>query len=66
MEQLPDIIDSIKRVKVYFFLLIYFLETSTNSIASIFAWTRGLIHRAYLDKNDMLKHFCETLEKSVI
>ena len=26
-------------------------ETSTNSIASIFAWTRGLLHRAKLDKN---------------
>lgn len=26
-------------------------ETSTNSIASIYAWTRGLLHRAALDKN---------------
>lgn len=38
-------------------------ETSTNPIASIFAWTRGLLHRAKLDKNDELKKFAETLEK---
>ena len=38
-------------------------ETSTNSIASIFAWTRGLIHRAKLDNNGDLRHFAETLEK---
>ena len=38
-------------------------ETSTNSIASIFAWTRGLLHRAALDNNTELKNFCETLEK---
>jgi isocitrate dehydrogenase len=38
-------------------------ETSTNSIASIFAWTRGLLHRAKLDNNSELKHFAETLEK---
>ncbi|MCT6860000.1 NADP-dependent isocitrate dehydrogenase [Bartonella apis] len=38
-------------------------ETSTNSIASIFAWTRGLAHRAKLDNNDPLKHFADTLEK---
>ncbi|KAA5602740.1 NADP-dependent isocitrate dehydrogenase [Blastochloris sulfoviridis] len=38
-------------------------ETSTNSIASIFAWTRGLIHRAKLDGNGDLRHFAETLEK---
>ena len=37
--------------------------TSTNSIASIFAWTRGLAHRAKLDKNDALAAFAETLEK---
>jgi isocitrate dehydrogenase len=41
-------------------------ETSTNSIASIFAWTRGLLHRAKLDNNAELKKFCETLEKTVI
>ena len=45
---------------------IFYLETSTNSIASIFAWTRGLMHRATLDKNEALKKFCETLEKTVI
>src|SRR6476660_5351851 len=38
-------------------------ETSTNSIASIFAWTRGLAHRAKLDKNDALAKFAATLEK---
>ena len=38
-------------------------ETSTNSIASIFAWTRGLAHRAKLDDNADLAHFAETLEK---
>src|ERR1700681_275256 len=38
-------------------------ETSTNSIASIFAWTRGLSHRAKLDDNAALKTFAETLEK---
>jgi isocitrate dehydrogenase len=38
-------------------------DTSTNSVASIFAWTRGLSHRAHLDKNDDLAHFAETLEK---
>ncbi len=38
-------------------------ETSTNSIASIFAWTRGLTHRAHLDDNMELEHFAETLEK---
>ena len=41
-------------------------ETSTNSIASIFAWTRGLLHRAKLDENKALSHFCHTLEASVI
>lgn len=38
-------------------------KTSTNPIASIFAWTQGLAHRAKLDHNDELKNFCETLEK---
>ncbi|MBN9073958.1 MAG: NADP-dependent isocitrate dehydrogenase [Rhizobiales bacterium] len=41
-------------------------ETSTNSIASIFAWTRGLAHRAKLDDNADLKKFAETLEKVCI
>ena len=41
-------------------------DTSTNSIASIFAWTRGLLHRAKLDSNEDLQRFAETLEKSVI
>ena len=36
--------------------------TSTNSIASIFAWTRGLAHRAKLDDNAGLAKFAETLE----
>jgi isocitrate dehydrogenase len=38
-------------------------STSTNSIASIFAWTRGLKHRAKLDDNAALDHFAHTLEK---
>jgi isocitrate dehydrogenase len=38
-------------------------ETSTNSIASIFAWTRGLSHRAKLDDNSALARFAGTLEK---
>ena len=37
--------------------------TSTNSIASIFAWTRGLSHRAKLDSNPALDKFAHTLEK---
>jgi len=41
-------------------------ETSTNSIASIFAWTRGLSHRAKLDENLELAKFSETLEKVCI
>jgi isocitrate dehydrogenase len=38
-------------------------ETSTNPIASIFAWTRGLLHRAKLDSNKALENFCLTLER---
>ena len=41
-------------------------ETSTNSVASMFAWTRGLLHRARLDGNDVLKNFCETMERVII
>jgi isocitrate dehydrogenase len=41
-------------------------QTSTNSIASIFAWTRGLAHRAKLDDNAELKRFAETLERVCI
>lgn len=37
-------------------------ETSTNPIASIFAWTRGLLHRAKLDSNSELRVFSEALE----
>src|ERR1700731_3500048 len=40
--------------------------TSTNSIASIFAWTRGLAHRAKLDNNADLARFASTLEKVTI
>jgi len=40
--------------------------TSTNPIASIFAWTRGLMHRGKLDGNDALIRFAETLEDVVI
>lgn len=41
-------------------------ETSTNPIASIFAWTRGLLHRAKLDNNKELENFAHTLEKVCI
>ena len=41
-------------------------ETSTNSIASIFAWTGGLKHRAKLDSNDALMKFATTLEKVIV
>ena len=41
-------------------------ETSTNSIASIFAWTRGLAHRAKLDNNPELAKFAATLEKVTV
>ena len=41
-------------------------QTSTNSIASIYAWTGGLKHRATLDGNDRLKAFAETLERVVV
>ena len=38
-------------------------ETSTNPIASIFAWTRGLAHRGKLDNNEELIKFASSLEK---
>ena len=41
-------------------------ETSTNPIASIFAWTRGLAHRGKLDNNNELIMFSDTLEKVCI
>ncbi|WP_440643582.1 NADP-dependent isocitrate dehydrogenase [Candidatus Pelagibacter sp. HIMB123] len=41
-------------------------ETSTNPIASIFAWTRGLAHRGKLDSNEELIKFAQTLEKVCI
>ena len=41
-------------------------ETSTNSIASIFAWTGGLKHRAKLDNNAPLSAFAKTLEHTVV
>ncbi len=41
-------------------------ETSTNPIASIFAWTRGLYHRGKLDGNEDLKKFIKSLEKVCI
>ncbi len=41
-------------------------DTSTNSTASIFAWTRGLSHRAKLDDNQQLARFASTLEETVI
>jgi isocitrate dehydrogenase len=41
-------------------------QTSTNSVASIFAWTRGLAHRAKLDDNAELARFAHTLEKVTV
>lgn len=40
--------------------------TSTNPIASIFAWTRGLEHRAKLDNTPDLAKFAQTLEKACV
>jgi isocitrate dehydrogenase len=40
--------------------------TSTNPIASIFAWTRGLAHRGKLDNTPDVVNFAETLEESVV
>ena len=42
------------------------LPTSTNPIASIYAWTRGLAHRGKLDNNTELIDFAETLERVVV
>ncbi|TFY69601.1 hypothetical protein EVG20_g3091 [Dentipellis fragilis] len=41
-------------------------ETSTNPVASIFAWTRGLLHRAKLDNNEALKKFAQDLEDACV
>ncbi|KAI6018331.1 isocitrate dehydrogenase [Pisolithus marmoratus] len=41
-------------------------ETSTNPVASIFAWTRGLLHRAKLDNNEPLRLFCQDLEAACV
>jgi isocitrate dehydrogenase len=41
-------------------------QTSTNSVASIFAWTRGLAHRAKLDNSPELAKFASTLEKVTV
>jgi isocitrate dehydrogenase len=41
-------------------------ETSTNSIASIFAWTQGLLARARFDENEELKKFATTLERVIV
>ena len=41
-------------------------ETSTNPVASIFAWSRGLLHRAKLDNNPVLHHYATQLEAACI
>ena len=41
-------------------------DTSTNSIASMYAWTRGLAHRAKLDDNEELARFSTTLEETIV
>jgi len=40
--------------------------TSTNPVASIFAWTKGLEHRASLDGNADLTRFCQLMEKACV
>jgi len=40
--------------------------TSTNPVASIYAWTRGLLHRAKLDKNEALHKFATLLENATV
>ena len=42
------------------------MDTSTNPIASIFAWSRGLLHRSNLDKNKGLENFAKNLERVCI
>lgn len=41
-------------------------ETSTNSVASIYAWTRGLMFRGKLDKNEKLITFAKSLEQACV
>ena len=41
-------------------------NTSTNPVASIYAWTRGLAHRAKLDKNELLATFATQLEHATV
>ena len=41
-------------------------ETSTNSIASMFAWSQGLLARARFDDNEELKNFSDTMEKCIV
>jgi len=41
-------------------------STSTNSTASIFAWTRGLAHRAKIDDNEALAKFAQGLEQTTV
>lgn len=41
-------------------------ETSTNPVASIYAWTRGLMHRAKLDGNKELDNFANNVERAVL
>ncbi|WP_185855320.1 NADP-dependent isocitrate dehydrogenase [Blattabacterium cuenoti] len=53
-------------IKRHFKLYKKGINTSTNPIASIFAWTRGLKHRAYLDKNKKLDNFSKKMEETCI
>ena len=58
---------SFENGKISFLILRFGLSlTSTNPIASIYAWTRGLDHRAKLDNNKHLADFCASLEKACI
>ena len=57
----------VSNINLFFFLSSYQGNaTSTNPIASIFAWTRGLAHRAKLEENAELAKFCADLEKACV
>ncbi|VDM75072.1 unnamed protein product [Strongylus vulgaris] len=55
-----------KNAGIWHFLYLKGKPTSTNPVASIFAWSRGLHHRGVLDKNEELKNFSLKLEKACI
>lgn len=74
MERSPDTIGSLNLIRFYCVFLIFLWfrqhqkgqQTSTNPIASIFAWTRGLEHRGVLDNTPDLVKFAKTLERACV